>query len=572
VGVELRANRLRRLRHVLVARLVVILLVLGAALAITATDRAELMAPAERGLYRTLVGAFLASIAFALVHRRMQSRRAFRRFTGLQLAVDIAVVTALVHFSGGSESIFSFLYVPIAVYAALLAGRGGAYAASASAALVYGGLFLVYRSGFGGIVDPNPQVESLRLTLWGVHAGAILLVALLSSALVAERDRADRALDQRTRDLNRLQRLHDRIVESLTSGLLTIDAAGHVTSFNPEAERITGLAADAAIGKTLDAVLPGARERGVLSGPERDRGKIRLRLEVERPGGEVLHIGLSGSSLRPIEGDSPGHVLIFQDLTEVVEMERALRRGERMAAVGELSARLAHEIRNPLAAISGSIEMLDGTPAESEDRARLQQIVLRETERLDSLITDFLQYARPAPPAREPVCLARVVREVGEMLEGVRTEEIEVAVEVEPELWVRADEGQLRQVVWNLCRNAFDAMPAAGRLELTARRCAPQGPDGEGRSESTERGDRVEIAVSDSGVGIPGDVVEHIFDPFFTTKKSGSGLGLAIVHRIVEASGGSLSVASTPGAGTHFRIELPAVEAAELAAQTEPTA
>ena len=566
MGPELRANRLRRLRHVLSARLAVVLLVLGAALAITAGDRAELMAEAERGLYRTLVGAFLASIAFAAVHHRVRAGRAFRRFTGLQIAVDIGVVTSLVHFSGGSESIFSFLYVPIAVYAALLAGRGGAYAASASAALAYGGLFLLYRSGLGGVIDPNPQADALRLTLWGVHAGAILLVALLSSALVAERDRADRALDQRTRDLNRLRRLHERIVESLTSGLLTIDTEGQVTSFNPEAERITGLSADAAIGQSLDAVLPGARELGVLAGPERDRSRSRWRLEVQRPGGETMHIGLSGSSLRPTEGSSPGHVLIFQDLTEVVEMERALRRQERMAAIGELSARLAHEVRNPLAAISGSIEMLDGTPVDSEDGARLRRIVLRETERLDSLITDFLQFARPAPPVRGRVDASQIVREVAEMLEGVRSGEIEVCVAIEPDLWVRSDEGQLRQVVWNLCRNAFDAMPDAGRLELRARRAPSQGPDGEDRNEDGGGGDRVEIAVSDSGIGIPEDVLEHIFEPFFTTKKDGSGLGLAIVHRIVEASGGSLSVESSAGAGTRFRIELLAADPQEVPA------
>ncbi len=557
MAVDRRANWERRLQHVLLARLLLILAVLGASLAITAGDRAELVSEVERGLYATLIAAFAASIAFAVWHHQIGASARVTGFTAWQVGTDVAVVTALVHFSGGSESIFSFLYVPVAVYAALLGGRLAAYAASACAGLAYGLLFLAYRAGFGGLVDPNPQPEPLSLVLWGVHVGALLLVALLSSALVAERDRADRALDERTRDLHSLRRLHQHIVESLTSGLLTVDREGRVTSFNPEAERILGMNAAGAIGSTLDEVLPGARELVSARGYGRDPERVRRRLEVRSPSGRILHIGLSISLLRASESGSSGHVLIFQDLTEVVEMERALRRQERMAAIGELSARLAHEIRNPLAAISGSIEMLDAIPADTEDRDRLKQIVLRETERLNGLITDFLQYARPAPPVLQSVLVEEVVREVGEMLEAVRPAAVEVRVDVEPGLRVRADEGQLRQVLWNLCRNALEAMPDGGCLRLLGCRRSTQGPEGEGRNKSSER---VRIAVSDTGIGIPDEALEHIFDPFFTTRKDGTGLGLATVHRIVEASEGKLAVSSTPGVGTRFEVELPGAE------------
>src|SRR5690606_20296086 len=231
----------------------------------------------------------------------------------------------------------------------------------------------------------------------GVHAGALLLVALLASALSHERDRAGRALDERTRALARLQRLHERTVESLTSGLLTTDPAGRITSFNPEAERITGVQVMDAFGRDLDAVIPGATAIVLERAREREAGdRSRTLLRFRNRRGEDLHLGLAGSVLRSADGEPAGYVLIFQDVTRVVEMEGALRRQERLAAVGALSAHLAHEIRNPLAAISGSIQMLEGglPPALRDDETgRLLGIAVREADRLNQLITDFLHFA-----------------------------------------------------------------------------------------------------------------------------------------------------------------------------------
>jgi two-component system sensor histidine kinase PilS (NtrC family) len=553
----------RRLAHLMVGRLALCVAILGVALLVTSQDGGEEAARTGRGLYVTVVLAFAATITYAALLGRV---RRVRAFGAAQVATDLAVASALVHFTGGVESIFAFLYIPITVYAALLLGRQGAYGASAFAALAYGIVALLPRAGWLAPAAA-PGADPVQLALLGVHAGALLLVAMLASALSHERDRAGHALDERTRALRHLQRLHERTVESLTSGLLTTDSEGRITSFNPEAERITGRSAGEALGLPLGVVIPGAPEvlhEGSAAGAGRN-DRARLRLRFHGAGGHEMHLGIAGSVLRSAEGEPAGHVVIFQDVTKVVEMEAELRRQERLAAVGSLSAHLAHEIRNPLAAISGSIQILEGSlePTSDDDETRrLLGIAVREADRLNQLITDFLQYARPAPGKPAPVVIAAVAAEVLEMFDSVCPASVEVSLAVPGDLQVLAEEGPLRQVLWNLFLNAVQAMPEGGRLRVTAAEVPAQAPAAGGRKPPDEGARWVEIAVADSGSGIPDDVLDRIFDPFFTTKKDGTGLGLATVHRVVEAGGGHLTVESTVGAGTTFRFRLPRAERA----------
>lgn len=547
----------RRLGHLMVGRLALCVAILGVALLVTGPHGVEAAERGERGLYATLIFAFAATMGFAALRRRV---RRVRAFGAVQVATDLAVATALVHFTGGVESIFGFLYVPITVYAALLLGRPGAYAASAAAACGYGLVAVLPRVGWGvstGVAGGVP----VELALLGVHAAALLLVALLASALSHERDRAGHALDERTRALRHLQRLHERTVESLTSGLLTNDSEGRITSFNPEAERITGRSAGEVFGRPLGEVIPGAPEvlqEGFAAAGRGDRSRLRLRFQG--PSGHEIHLGIAGSVLRSAEGEPAGHVVIFQDVTKVVEMEAALRRQERLAAVGSLSAHLAHEIRNPLAAISGSIQVLQGSlgsDGRDDETRRLVGIAVREADRLNQLITDFLQYARPAPGPPAPVAIATVAAEVLEMFDSVRPATVSISCEIPAALRVLAEEGPLRQVLWNLFLNAVQAMPEGGTLRVSAADVPAQAPAAGSRNLPDEGVGWVEIEVADTGTGIPEDVLDRIFDPFFTTKKDGTGLGLATVHRVVESCGGSLSVESAVGRGTTFRIRLP---------------
>jgi len=554
----------RRLTGLMAARLGVTLASLGVTLALHALGR-ELPGAARNGLYYTVAFAFFMTVVSAIGERRRWSDA---RAVTLQIATDVCIVSSLVYFTGGLDSIFTFLYVLVTVYGAVLFQRSGAVVAATLSSAAYGAVLFGERfvtmpeSGYAH--DPS---LSVGVATWGVHVAALYLVGLLASVLSGELHRTGRALDERTSDLRVLRDLYQRTVESIMSGLLTVDLDGRITSFNPEAERITGLASREAIGRSLEAMIPGSMEVALkerLSEPGAQPDRKRLLYDNAR--GEERWLGLAGSVLRGEGGDPIGHVIIFTDVTEVVSMERELRRSERMAAVGGMAAKIAHEIRNPLASISGSIEILKGSGQLPEGRETdaLMDIVLRETERLNQLISDFLQFSRPTPPLRERVHLGDLAGEVLQVLQGTLPEDVRAEGPDELGDAALGDERQLRQVVWNLCLNAVQAMPKGGCLRLAVRSGSADPPQAtlvDGRNVDSGVGlngaDWVELAVSDTGEGIPDEMQAEVFEPFFTTKEEGTGLGLATVHSIVERHGGELLLESRLGLGTTFRVRLP---------------
>jgi len=556
----------RSLAWLLFGRLVLALLSLGIAMGLDALGR-EISAEARRGLYWTVALAFLATAITGALSARV---RRPARFAVAQIGADVAIVSGLVYFSGGGESVFSFLYVFVTVYAALLFERRVALLAASLGAVSYGGLLLGVSEGWlpdhgtlGGI--PHTTLAAI----WGVQIAAMFLVGALASVLSSEVRVTGAALVRRTSDLHRLEELHQQTVESLTSGLLTTDIDGRITSFNPEAVRLTGAAVHEALGEHVDRIIPGSHQLlgEAASGVER-RGIPRSRIEYRNRRGDELYLGLAGSLLRAADGSQRGYILIFQDVTRVVDMELELKRSERMAAVGEMAAHMAHEIRNPLAAVSGAVQVLQGSADGGEgESGRLMDIVVREAQRLDGLLSDFLLYARPGPTRRERLRLDELVLDVSELLAQAIPEGIRVELDLEEGLEVFADPAQLRQVLWNLCLNASQAMGDEGRLGLrlaSRAGAAAQGPGGDRRSDA-EAGTcvrdadvgAVEIEVSDTGPGIAPADQERIFEPFFTTRKGGSGLGLPMVHRVVESHGGSVLLLSQLGRGTSFRIRLP---------------
>jgi two-component system sensor histidine kinase PilS (NtrC family) len=555
----------RRLLLLVGARLGLALLALGIAVYLDASG--DILTLADRpGPYGTVAFAFLATVVCGLALPRVRNSR---RFAAWNIAIDLAIVSALVEFSGGTDSVFTFLYVLVAFYAAIALGPVGVRASVAATVLTYAAVL-----GAGGLgwIAPNPsgvsESPSVLASLWSVHAVAVALAAYLGSSLAGELRRAGEALDLRESDLRELQNLHRLTVESLMSGLLTTDASGRVTSFNPEAERITGVPRTLALGRAVAELLPGI-EGELEPLPGRREGGTRSRMPYTNRRGEALYLGVGMYPLR--RGDaaaSPsGKVVIFQDVSQVVAMERELRRVDRLAAVGQLSASIAHEIRNPLAAISGAVQVLHNkSNAGDSDAARLMDIAVRETDRLNQLITDFLLYARPGSERRERVEVAALAGEVAEMLGAAGLPGVRVEVSVAEDLALDADPAQLRQVLWNLVLNAAQAMPEGGAIRISASRVAPESPQaaaGAGRNgEAVETQTWVEIAVADRGVGIPPEHLERIFDPFFTSRKEGTGLGLATVHRIVESHGGQIRVETEVGRGSIFRVRLPASRSA----------
>jgi two-component system, NtrC family, sensor histidine kinase PilS len=534
------------LARLLVARLVLVVFAFVLALALSPDGRSdrEVIGP-----WVVLAFAFFSTAVSAAWMKRVQRLRVFG---AAQLAADVAVVTALVHFSGSGISAFGFLYLPIPVFGAVLFDRTGAY----SSALLSSA---AYAATLGGAEGAGP--EGAAFALWSAQTGALLIVALLASTLARELRITGERLDVSRARFSELRSLHERTVESLSSGLLTTDASLRITFFNPEAERITGRKAGDALGRTIEEVLPGAS--ALARDADIGQTRMRARLPLTGPDGEPRHLGIAVSILRGGDGAAGGYVAIFQDVTGVVQMEQELRRRERLAGVGELAASIAHEIRNPLAAISGSVELLKS--GEGEDGARLMDIVLREIGRLDALIRDFLQFARPAAPKLEAVALGPLFDDVARVLEASLPEGARLQHEAEAGATARADATQLRQVIWNLVRNALEALEGPGVVRLSAFRVAgaPQDAAPDGRKRGMEGRGSVEIVVADTGRGIALADLERIFDPFYTTKPDGTGLGLPTVHRIVESHGGALQVESRPGLGTQFRVRLPAAEAAQ---------
>ena len=460
----------------------------------------------------------------------------------VELAGDGVLITAVVYCSGGSGSLYVFLYVLWIVYAALTAGARGSIVAWGAAMTAYSTMVFGEAGGWLPAYEGHRELElRAAFSSVGVHAVAFLSAAFLSHRLA-------RQVQVGREELHELGEIYQRIVDNVASGLLTVDRGGEITSFNAEAERITGCAARDVVGQPLVLVFPTLRDLAVTANDS--DGRSRLQLGFRSRDGEDKFLGMSISALRDSVGREDGAILVFQDLTRIVEMEDQLRRSERLGAVGQLATGLAHEIRNPLTSLSGAVELLAADlPAGDASTRRLSQIVRRETARLDRLVGDFLTYARPAPARAEPVALYELVDEMRQLLAAGEHADVEIVLEMPRSLRALGNDDQLRQVLWNLVLNAVQAGPIDGRVVVRGRAQAEPAPDGKAG---------VELEVADRGAGIPPTLLERVFEPFFTTKPKGTGLGLSTVYRIVEAYGGELAVSSTPGEGTTVRIWLPA--------------
>jgi two-component system sensor histidine kinase PilS (NtrC family) len=509
---------------------------IGAVFALAVVLHVRGPAPYSDRQLTALYALVLAGLLLALAQAAVAAYGGKRERHAGELCVDGALVSALVYCTGGESSLFAFLYHVGVVHAALRFGTRGAWLACGASLCAYTAIAGLPALGWMAPFDPR-GIRSLDAAAIGisVHSAGLLLVTVLANALA-------RQVMLGREELHELGEIHRRIVDNVASGLLSVDGRGRILSFNAEAERITGYGASEVIGTRLEQLFP---TEGKLEATDGRNRAVREQLRFRNRAGEDLHLGFSSSALRNSRGEVDGAVLIFQDLTRLVEMEAQLRRSERLSAVGQLAAGLAHEIRNPLGAISGAIELLCGDLPGDESSLRLFRIVKRETERLNRLVSDFLRFAGSAPGRRERVELRPLLEEMARLVREDPRERVDLAVSVPDALVTWGDPDQLRQVFWNLIANAVEAEPVDGCVRIEA---APLGEQPEGR---------IEVVVSDRGSGIAPEVLEHVFEPFFTTKPQGTGLGLATVHRLVEAAGGSVAVRSEPAKGTQVRVVLP---------------
>jgi two-component system sensor histidine kinase PilS (NtrC family) len=508
--------------------------------------------------YVLAIAAYILTLGSAAALRagRVPTVQAYAQLVG-----DAAIVSGFVYLTGGVQSPFSFLYLPgIVAGCILLTRRGGLIAALASWSM-YAALVLLLQRGS---LPPSPQglfldagVPMVRVVYALLaHLVSFLALAYLASYLTENLRRAGQELELRRDDLAQLREFNDNIIDSINSGMLTTDADGCITFANRAAAEIAGMTAASMSGRTIHGLLCQDELflRRIRDSLERQR-RHRFEIDWRDPAGRDLFLGFTVSVLKERDGRSVGMIFIFQDLTDIRVLEEEVALKKRMAALGEMAAGMAHELRNPMASISGSVQVLQRDLRPRGEAGELMNIVVKESKRLDGIIRDFLLFAKPGRFHAEDTDLGALLRETVSLLENSdeRRGDHRVLVEVGPEpVIARVDVNRIKQVFWNLAKNALKAMPEGGALTARTRR---------------EAGGGAVVLFSDTGVGMPESDVAANFEPFHGSFRGGTGLGLAIVYRIVQEHGGRIQVRSRRGTGTEIAIHLPRVSSA--AADTE---
>ena len=470
----------------------------------------------------------------------------------IQSTFDLLLVTALVYVTGGIESVYSTLYPLIIIYSVLFLGKGGGVFVASASSILFG--FLMDLE-FYGIVHPlhsetyqySAEAGAVFLRIC-IHIASFYIVTLLLSFLVERERRTKKLLSEKESAFDQLGILHQSIIESVGSGIMTVDLGGRIKTFNRAAEEITGIMSHDARDRSVDDIFPGLSVE-IDRAKEREYGSSTRRFEtVVSSNGNDTALGFSIYPLIDPEGNGIGRIFIFQDLTSIKEMEREIEKNRRLAFMGEMSAALAHELRTPLASISGSTKLLmEGLELKGSDK-KLMEIILMGKDQLENLIRDFLLLARPDTRNRDTIDVRGIVDEI---LESARfspgwNKDIAVIQDLCGQSEVYGNSTEIRQALWNLVLNAFQAMPNGGTLKIETRRNVGGNNHG-----------ILEISVSDSGCGIEKKHMSYVREPFYTTKEKGTGLGLAVVTRIVASHRGRFRIESKPGKGTRCTILLP---------------
>jgi len=544
-------NELRtRLYWLMGLRLALVSLTLGLSLAFQVVKGGRV-----ETFYTLIIATYVLTIPSAFLLRGLRSSVALTIFFWAQVGIDFLLETVMVARTGGVESPFVVLYVMTVAVASLVPRRRVGLLAACSCIILFGLLTNIQLYGLAegwGWLPPSRLTAPETFQTFGVYALALLVVGILGGTLADQLQQADQSLREKEQGLSLLQVFHENIVRSISSGLFTADAMGCITSFNPAAQEATGYSITHVVGRPWREIFnwhPTQESDELLGGALSTT--TRFEVECKRADGNRLILGMTLSPLHE-QGRQTGLVGVFKDLTQIRDLEEEMRRKDWLASLGEMSAGMAHEIRNPLGALAGAMQMLRKDATEDETNRRLMDIAIREATRLDNIITEFLQYARPPALNLAEHDLNKVLAETLDLVqhEARTRSNIKIVTSLATGvLTALVDQDQFRQVFWNMATNAFEAMPEGGQLTIsTSCRHVDAGD---------RKGDVIEIAFQDTGEGIPKQNLDKIFLPFFTTKKEGSGLGLAAVHRIVDLHGGWIKVESQERHGSRFVVCMP---------------
>jgi two-component system, NtrC family, sensor histidine kinase PilS len=539
-----------RLKRLMFFRLVMVTTLLLIATYVEAIS--EILLPVNP-LYLLVAAAYLLTLIHSVALRYVRS---LVPQVYAQIAGDLVVITGLVYIYGGIRTGFMLLYPLSVLSGSVLLRRQGGIVLTALATLLYGGALWAVRSR---LVPPGGLAEVLDLTtravVFSVFVTAIACgsVALIGAYFAENLRDVGQRLEVAAGQVADLQGLNDVIVNSIQSGLLTEDEDGRILWVNPVGEGILGRTTASLRGQGTSQVFGSSLlELSAVRARAASRSLARLEVPYRRLDGTVLDLGLSVAPLTAGPQLAGGHLLVFQDLTDVKKLEEEVRTKEKLAAVGEMAAQLAHEIRNPLGSISGSAQVLMGEPNISAEQEHLLGIVTRESRRLSDTLNRFLLHVRPSGHALGPADIRPLVAEAVTLLRNGPEVGARHVVEFEsdggPHVCL-ADRDQITQVFWNLARNGLEAMPEGGHLEVRLR-CD---------------GDELVLTVRDQGHGMGRDDQRRMFEPFHSGSAMGTGLGLAIVYRIVKEHRGDITVRTMPGRGTQVDVRLPLISVPSIA-------
>jgi len=545
-----------RLRTLVIVRVIFVSLMLGAAVAVQLNTSKQFYEAGQPYHYLLIAAVYLLSPIYLLVLRHIRQAGRLRWFAYLQLILDTLFVTGIVYTTGGIDSIFSFLYMLTIIGASILLYRRGGMIIASCCSILYGTLLDFH---YFGILQPLGSRSLDPAAYHNLHVFYLILVNIIGFYLVAyltsylaEQTRKSRAEVQAKQvDIDNLEILNESIINSINSGLIALDESTRVILFNPAAEAIFGIQASRVSGKTVDQALPFIRDRlreFIAPGTAKvKRPPPFADLAYTRPDGEERYLRLTVSPLRLNRGEQKGHILVFQDVTEIKQIESEMKKVESLALTGQLAAGIAHEVRNPMASISGSIQMLKDGLSENDLNNRLMDIINREINRLNNLVNDFLSFAKPKKTEYQPFDLNQLILESLELFKNSRywDNRISLKTDLQQAVTVESDPEQVKQILWNLLLNASEAMTQGGELHVST------------NSNSGSNGKRAKIVVRDTGKGFDQAALSHLFTPFYTTKEQGSGLGLATVKRITEGLKGEIHGTNHPEGGAQLTLILP---------------
>jgi two-component system sensor histidine kinase PilS (NtrC family) len=516
----------KRLRVLILFRALFVTLLLGSSFLFNIADTRFSILNAPISLIGVL---YLLSVIYWVLLPKVKN---LAIFAYTQLSVDVICEVYLVFLTGGIGSLFSSIMLITVMSSVIILDKKAGYIIATLCCVLYGFIGdLQYYRMIPLSYNETAQAKDFLYNIF-THILALYLTAFLTGHLSWRLEKASRKLEEKDSDLKALVLFNNELIENLPSGLLTTDTSGKIAIFNKAAEHITGVRREEAAGKNITDLFPFVTRPFEVA---RKEGTVSCK-------GRNIIIGLTISGVMDSEGEKTGYICVFQDITQLKNLEAELKYKETLAAIGELAANMAHEIRNPLASLKSSIEILKEGVLTKDNSERLMHIALSEMDRLNKIITDFLTYSRPNAPECSWFDLNRMLDETVGLLEHlIGSGRVSIIKNLDSQQAVFADPCKMRQVFLNLGMNAIESMPEGGTLSINTRRV---------------NGD-VTVFFKDTGIGIPPQHIKDIFYPFFTTKETGTGLGLSIAYRIIEEHCGRIHVHSIPGKGTTFEVVFP---------------